>query len=251
MELEEGDVVLCKVDRIVGTTVFVSIEGNSERFRDGENKSDNYRAGSGVEGSIVVSEISPGRIRNLRDFVVPKKKIVCKVLRTSKGNIELSLRRVTIKEKNEVMNSFKQEKRYISILKTILGNEIDSFLKKIGDVGLVDFMNEVKIKPEILNKYLEKKYVDKITEILSKDKKKRSIVKKEIILRSNNSNGLFDIKDLFKDVSKNIEVLYLSAGKYSLKLESTDLKKADNELNDIINDIERKSKKLGIEFKEK
>ena len=46
MELEEGDVVLCTVDRIVGTTVFVSIEGNGE-------------------GSIVVSEISPGRIRNL------------------------------------------------------------------------------------------------------------------------------------------------------------------------------------------
>ena len=232
MEPEEGDVILCTVDRIVGTTVFVTIEGNGE-------------------GSIVVSEISPGRIRNLRDFVVPKKKIVCKVLRTSKGNIELSLRRVTIKEKNEVMNAFKQEKRYKSILNTILGKETDSFIKKIENKGLVEFMNDVKKDPEILNSYLEKKFVDKIIEILSKDKKKKSIVKKEIVLRSYNSNGLLDIKDLFKDISKNVEVLYLSAGKYSLKLESTDLKKADNELNEIIKEIEKKSKKLGIEFKEK
>ncbi|PIN90384.1 hypothetical protein COU57_03625 [Candidatus Pacearchaeota archaeon CG10_big_fil_rev_8_21_14_0_10_32_14] len=232
MEPEEGDVILCTVDRIVGTTVFVTIEGNGE-------------------GSIVVSEISPGRIRNLRDFVVPKKKIVCKVLRTSKGNIELSLRRVTIKEKNEVMNAFKQEKRYKSILNTILGKETDSFIKKIENKGLVEFMNDVKKDPEILNSYLEKKFVDKIIEILSKDKKKKSIVKKEIVLRSYNSNGLLDIKDLFKDISKNVEVLYLSAGKYSLKLESTDLKKADNELNEIIREIEKKSKKLGIEFKEK
>ena len=57
--LEVGDIVLCTVDRIIGTTVFVGIEGNGE-------------------GSIVTSEIAPGRIRNLRDYVVPKKKIVCK-----------------------------------------------------------------------------------------------------------------------------------------------------------------------------
>jgi len=63
MTLEEGDLVLCTVEKIVGTIVFVNI--------DGEKK----------QGSIVLSEIAPGRIRNLRDYVVPKKKIVCKILR--------------------------------------------------------------------------------------------------------------------------------------------------------------------------
>ena len=77
MELEEGDVVLCTVERIVGTIVFVRIKGDGE-------------------GSITMSEIAPGRIRNLRDYVVPKKKIVCKVLRISPNrNTDLSLRRVT------------------------------------------------------------------------------------------------------------------------------------------------------------
>ena len=55
--LEEGDMTLCTVDRIAGTVVFVKIEGEER------------------EGSIILSEIAPGRIRNLRDYVIPKKKI--------------------------------------------------------------------------------------------------------------------------------------------------------------------------------
>ena len=59
------------------------------------------------------------------------------------------------------------------------------------------------------------------------------------------------IKELFKDINKNIEVNYIAAGKYSLKLESLDLKKADQELQEVIRNIEKKSKKLGIEFGDK
>jgi translation initiation factor 2 alpha subunit (eIF-2alpha) len=49
MELEPGDLILCTVDRIVGTTVFVKMQGTDK------------------EGSIVFSEVSPGRIRNIRE----------------------------------------------------------------------------------------------------------------------------------------------------------------------------------------
>jgi len=112
-QLDVGDVVLCTVDRIVGTTVFVMIGDNNR-----------------TEGSIIVSEISPGRIRNLRDFVTPKKKIVCKIIRINQGNIELSLRRVTSKEKKEVIDNFKQDKRYQSILKTSVGDKAESIINK-------------------------------------------------------------------------------------------------------------------------
>ncbi len=79
--MEEGDIVLCTVVKIERTTVFVKLE-------------------DGKEGTINTSEIAPGRIRNLRDYVVPDKKIVCKILSIDpKGNINLSLRRVTTKEK--------------------------------------------------------------------------------------------------------------------------------------------------------
>src|SRR3990167_3344887 len=100
----QGDLVLCTVERIDNTTVFVKLFDN----------------GKEIDGSIVTSEIAPGRIRNLRDYVVPKKKIVCKVLRISeRGNIELSLRRVSAKERKEVLEREGQERAYRSILKKI------------------------------------------------------------------------------------------------------------------------------------
>ena len=112
IELEVGDVVLCTVDRIVGTVVFVKIEGDGE-------------------GSIITSEIAPGRIRNIRDYVVPKKKIVCKVLRITGDRIDLSLRRVTPKEQKEVKEQYKQEKSSESILKSVLGDKTSKIIEEI------------------------------------------------------------------------------------------------------------------------
>src|SRR3989304_7287072 len=126
MSLEEGDVVLCTVDRIVGTTVFVHIEGNGE-------------------GSIVFSEVAPGRIRNIRDYVVPKKKIVCKVLRISGNHIDLSLRRVTLKEQKEIKERYKQERSFASILRTVLKEKAEDVLEKISRRESVhDFLQNIK-----------------------------------------------------------------------------------------------------------
>jgi translation initiation factor 2 alpha subunit (eIF-2alpha) len=112
MEYEQGDTLLCTVDRIVGTTVFVILP-------------------NGEEGTIILSEIAPGRIRNLRDHVVPKKKIVCKILKDNGKNMHLSLRRVTPKEKKEVLEQAKQEKSYEAIIKTILKENSEEIIKKI------------------------------------------------------------------------------------------------------------------------
>src|SRR3990172_307397 len=116
MELEVGDAVLCTVDRIVGTVVFVKIHGLEKE----------------TEGSIVMSEVAPGRIRNIRDYVVPHKKIVCKVLRIgSNGHIDLSLRRVTQKESKEVKKKTENEQSYEKILKSVIKDRAEQALEKI------------------------------------------------------------------------------------------------------------------------
>ena len=126
IQLEEGDIVLCTVDKIVRTNVFVHIEGHDE-------------------GTIILSEIAPGRIRNIRNYVVPKKKIVCKVLRIKKGNIDLSLRRVSKKEKKEKLEEVKQEKSYASIIKSVVKDKTEEIIKKIGiEDSLFDFFQEAK-----------------------------------------------------------------------------------------------------------
>jgi translation initiation factor 2 alpha subunit (eIF-2alpha) len=55
------------------------------------------------------------------------------------------------------------------------------------------------------------------------------------------------IKSIFKGI-KDIDLRYLSAGKYSLKTESEDPKTADQKLTDLIRGIEKKAKKQGMEF---
>jgi len=230
MDIEEGDVVLCTVDRIVGTNVFVKIEDDGE-------------------GCIVFSEVAPGRIRNIRDYVIPKKKIVCKVLRISGDRIDLSLRRVTQKEQKEIKERYKQEKSYENILKSVLGEEQEKrIIKEISKKNKIyDFLENAKENPKELEKLVDKKNAKKIIDILKTQKQKKAILKKEIFLTTTEPNGLELIKNLLGMI-KETEVKYISSGKYSLKRESKDIKKSDHELKNTLIEMEKKAKKTGVEF---
>ncbi len=230
MVLEVGDLVLCTVDRIVGTEVFVKI--------------DNYG-----EGGIVMSEVAPGRIRNLRDYIVPKKRIVCKVLRVSEnGNVDLSLRRVTQKERKEVIEKDKQEKSYLSIIKSISPNNYQEIIKKITEKeDLPSFFERAKEHPEILNEIFGKENSEKLVEILKTQKKKKTIIKKEIHLTTTKSEGILLIKELL-GIFKEITIKYISAGRYLLEMETEDAKTADKKLKEMIESCEKSCKKAGVEF---
>ena len=231
MEIEEGNVVLCTVDKIRGTLVFVNI--------DGTNK----------EGSIVLSEVAPGRIRNLRDYVVPKKKIVCKILRATGDKIHLSLRRVTKKEREELMNEIRLEKSYTAIFNTILGKEkTKEIIEKITEEQkFYDFIEETKNDPKILEKQIGKANAEKILEIISSQKPKIATIKKEINLRTIDPEGLDLIKKTLGKI-KNAEIKYISAGKYSLKTRAENIKLADNRLKEIFENIENQAKENNLEF---
>jgi translation initiation factor 2 alpha subunit (eIF-2alpha) len=221
-ELEQGDVVLCTVDRIAGTTVFVNIEGVGE-------------------GRIILSEIAPGRIRNLRDYVVPKKTIVCKILRISGENIDLSLRRVNQKEKKEVMERYNLERSFKSVFKSILKEKTTEILDKISrESNLYDFVEELKKDQSELEKLIGKENTKRILDIiLNSQKAKKTILKKELQFQSTAPNGLELIKENLGKI-KELEIKYLSAGRYSLKIEAEDLKKADNKIKEIYEEIEKK-----------
>ena len=235
MEFEVGDVVLCTVERIVGTVVFVKIHNQGEK-----------------EGSIIMSEIAPGRIRNLRDYVVPKKKIVCKILRISlNGNIDLSLRRVTLKEKKEVLEKDKQEKGYVSVLKSILKENVEEVTKKIlEEDNLFDFFQEAKENSKNLEKIVGKENSKKILDIIKTQKQKKVTIKKEFYLTTKKPDGINSIKKILSPLKK-VEIKYISAGRYSMKKESDNPKSADNKIKEALKELEAQSKKHGFEFKVK
>ncbi|PIN77388.1 hypothetical protein COV15_02080 [Candidatus Woesearchaeota archaeon CG10_big_fil_rev_8_21_14_0_10_34_12] len=220
--LEEGQLVSCTVKNIVGTTVFVDIENNGE-------------------GTIITSEVAPGRIRNLRDYVVPNKKLVCKVLRISSNHLDLSLRRVTSKEKSEFLEKQQLEKNSIAILKVaVKDEEIINEIKKRGAYGFITLARE----DESVLKILQKEDAEKLKKILSEKKEKEKEVKKEFKLVCLKPNGLIIIKKILN--YPNIK--YLAASKYSMVVKAKDFKKANHEADRIINEIESNAKKECCEF---
>ena len=231
-QLEEGQIVMCVVEKIIGTTVFVKVQDNGE-------------------GTIVTSEIAPGRIRNLRDYVVPGKKIVCKILSIKGDRIHLSLRRVRQQEKKELLDKLKKEKSYKAILETVLEKEAENIIKKITtDYSLADFFEQIKTNPKILEKYLKKEQAEKTIKILESKKEKPKEIKQIIKLSSRSPQGILKVKDIINKACEGsrCNVSYIAAGKYSLGILGEDFKEIKTEINKVTESIETQAKKQNCEF---
>ncbi len=226
MKLEEGQILICTVTKIVGTTVFVKL--------------DDY----GKEGTIMTSEIAPGRIRNLRDYVVPNKKIVCKVLRMDdKGHIDLSLRRVSAKEKRDALELNQKEKSLIATLKTITGNP-EKIIEKIKESSsLVEFFEQAREKPELLDELMPKQEKDRLIKILNEKKEKEVFVKKKFALSNKAEDGIKRIKNMLP-----AEARYIAAGKFSIEIKDKNYKEANRRIDALLAEIEKKAKENGCVY---
>lgn len=228
MVLKEDDVIFCTVKKIEGTSVFVEI--------DGEDR----------QGTIVLSEVAAGRIRNLREYVSPNRKIVCKVLSLNKGHIELSLRRVTTKEREHVLDNYKKEKALISILK-VAGEDAESVAQKIkseNDIG--DFLDEARENPKLFEKYVRKENAKKIVEFLVEKEVKDKLVGKKFILSSETNSGVSEIKEILDKLDG--EIKYLGSSVFSISVFGKELKEADNKLSGLLEEIEKRAKSKKAHF---
>jgi len=226
-KLEEGDLVWGTVDRIMGTVVFVKIDDYSE------------------EGTIIESEITSGRVKNIRDYVVPKKRVVCKVIRVSGDRIDLSMRRVSAKEQKELKDLEEKERNSSSILKTVLGQKALQVISEIKKKEKIfKFLEEAKENSKNLENLVGKEEAKKIIEILKNQKQKKQEVKKEILMNTQQPDGI----SLIKGLLKNINAKYLAAGKYIIISEAEDIKTADNNLKKILEELMINARKKGVEL---
>jgi translation initiation factor 2 alpha subunit (eIF-2alpha) len=227
MEIKENDLVICVVKKIESGSVFVELENKQT-------------------GSIVLPEIAAGRIRNLRDYVSVNRKIVCKVLRISSNNIELSLRRVTKKEKEEVLEAKQREQNLKSLIKNLSTNS-EQILKNIEkEYPLSDFYEEIQENIEIAKKYFNNEEFEKLKKAVSEKGGKNKQVKKIFVLRSINPNGIEEIKEILSKVKS--EVKYLGSSRFSIINSAKDYKSAEKTLKEELKKIEEDSKKLKITF---
>ncbi len=231
MKYEEGDVILCKVTDIARTTVFVETL-------------------NGTKGSIVLSEIAPGRIRNLREYVVPKKVISCKILNIKDNHLFLSLRRVKTDERRELMDQYKKEKSFQGILKKICGEKrAKNIIEKIKQSQTItEFFEDAKENQKLLEKYFTKEQIPQIKKILETKKEKEKQIKKQFKLSCIQSDGIKKLKEI---LSPYENIKYLGNSKFSIKIKSRDLKKASHEMNKILEKIEKQAKKGKCDFEVK
>src|SRR3989338_4337309 len=230
---EVGELVLCTVSAIHFHSIFIKL--------------DEYER----QGLIHISEIAPGRIRNIRDYVVENKKIVCVVLAVNKekGHIDLSLRRVNEGQRRAKINEIKQEQIAEKIVEMIakqkkldvipLYTEVfEKASNKYPNLYLC-FEDEISKKNVIssfgLKKDIEEALLDAIKLTI-----KPAIVKisGDLKLSSYKANGI----DLIRNTLLNMEELsegtvtirYNGGGRYHLDLTTENYKKAEKLLDKII-----------------
>lgn len=235
---EDGEFVICTVKKIFPHSIFVDLD-------EYENK----------EAMIHISEISPGRIRNIRDFVKEGRKLVCKVLRINKekNQIDLSLRRVPLSVKKQKNDEYKQEQRAEKILEAVAHKTkttVEELYKEFGK-GIVEqygnfntfFQEFIAGKANMEEAKIPKKYQKALEETL-KEKIKPVHVKMEVILSlsSESSEGIEVIKRALKEAEKvakekkyELEIHYVGAPRYRFVLITTDYKTGEKELGEVTN----------------
>jgi len=224
---EEDSLVLCTVTNIHYSSVFA--------------KMDEY----GSTGLIHISEIAPGRIRNIRDYVVEGKKVVCKVLRIDKkkGHIDLSLRRVNETQKRNKLNEIKLEQKAEKIIEQIAKNlkkdvkELYISITKgifVKYPDLTSCFKDVVQDESILEKLgIEKDVRDLLIPIVkTRFKEEEVVISGTLKLQSFEPNGVDIIKKSLLDAMevKDIKILYLG-GAFKIEAMAHNYKDAEKNLD--------------------
>jgi len=224
---EEDELVLCTITSVQHHSVFATL--------------DEYDRKSGM---IHISEVSPGRIRNLRDYVQEGKKVICKILRIDrvKGHIDLSLRRVNAGQRRRKNEEIKQEQKAENIIGGVAkkrGKKLEELYEEISSKVFEKYeyifqcFNDIVENEFDLKKLgIEAKLADELTGVV-KDKIKPIEVSIKGILNisSQAPDGIEIVKKALQraiTIGKGyVEVTYAGAGKYNLIVKAADYKTAE------------------------
>ena len=239
---QEDEIVLCKVARIEFTSVFVELLEYKHT------------------GLVHISEIAPGRIRNIRDYVSVGRQIVCLILRVDSrtNNISLSLRRVNTHQRTEKLEQLKQELKAESLIKSIceklkkpLAETYNQIFKKVSVEYplLYPCFRDVSTGEADLGKLgIDKDIAKELTAlIVEKFKPPKIVIKGEIKLQTYAPDGVDKVRNLLlslKKISPTLTITYLGGGRYQLSLEDIDYKPAEANLRKVEELIEEFNNKV-------
>ena len=228
---EVGDLVIATIETVTDYGAYAKLDEYEKR------------------GLLHVSEISSSWIRNIRDFVREGQKVTLKVLRVDheKGHIDLSLRRVTKRERIEKVMSWKKERKADALLRGVadkVGLSNDEVYQKTAPVieqkfDLYEAFEKVAIEgPEALTHLGIPENLAKAFSEVAQERIHVKMVKVRGILevRVVKPNGVKVIKGAFqkakseKNKDANIKFYVIAAPKYSIEVQAENYKRAEDVL---------------------
>ena len=228
---DEGEIVLCRVTKIFPNSVFAQMVEYSD------------------SGMIHISEIAPGRMRNLREYVKVGKQIVCVVLRVKKdrGHIDLSLRRVGTGAKLRKLDEIKQELKAEQVLAKLakkLEMKTEDLYKKVSEIAFEHYSYvHSAFKEFVAGKvtFEELGFDSKLASELNvavKEKFKEPVAtfRGEIELHTYASDGVLRVRKTLSKIAElreDMQVVYLGAGKYKFTFVDKEIKAAEKDISAI------------------
>jgi translation initiation factor 2 subunit 1 len=236
---EAGDLVIATVETVTDYGVYVKLDEFEKK------------------GLLHVSEISSSWIRNIRDFVREGQKVVLKVLRVNseKGHIDLSLRRVTKREKIEKIMFWKKERKAEALIRSVAektGIPVAEIYEKAAaqmenEYGLYDgFEKAVREGSEVLTKIGVPEQIAKAIVEVAQERIHVSMVKVKgvVELKCMKPNGVKIIKEAFVNAKKaeklgdaKIRFYVVAAPKYNVEVMAEDYKRAEDTLQKVAQHI--------------
>ena len=236
---EAGDLVIATISNVADYGAYAVLDEYANR------------------GLLHVSEISSSWIRNIRDFVRENQKMVLKVLRVDveKGHIDLSLRRVTKRERIEKIKSWKKERKAEALIRNVADRvclPASEVYQKVGllleqNYGLYEgFEKLAKNGPEVLTSLGITEELANICAQVAQERVKIKMVKARGIIdaRCTEPNGISCIQHAFnaaKDAQKvddaEFEFYVAAAPKYVVEVSAGNWKRAEYLLQEVSQSI--------------
>jgi len=218
---DESEVVLCTVSKVQFHSVFVVLDEYDK-----------------LQAMLHISEVAPGRIRNIKDYVKEGKVIVCKVLKVDekKGHVDVSLRRVSEAQRREKLDLLKQQQKADKIVDFVAKeaklkpDKLHADIRKATESydTLYDAFNAVvagELNIEDLGLGV------KATKVLDETIRLRITppeveIKAKISFECHESNGVEIIKKVLSQAesfdAEHISFHYLGAGAFGLRINGSD-----------------------------
>ena len=235
-----SEIVICTVKKILHNSVFVVLDEYKDR-----------------EGIIHISEIAPGRIRSIREYVREGRKVVCSILRVyqERNHIELSLRRVTTSmriKKNEELKMEQKSEKILEMISRALKVPFAAFYNDVG-MKIISKYGSLHACFQLLNNEpglitelgIDKKIADSISDLVTQRFKPPEVkLSKTLSIKCMSSNGIEVIKRALKKAviiaeakKYDFKISYLGAPSYRMTITASDYKSANSIMDELVSTV--------------